>query len=69
MSKGVVISLFDYTGNMVRPWAEDGYTCYCYDIQHDGLLLEAFDSGGSISYVSADLKNGIPNLTADYRAA
>mgnify|MGYP003149997532 CR=1 FL=1 len=31
----VVLSLFDLTGNMVRPWAEAGYECYCYDIQHD----------------------------------
>ena len=29
-----VISCFDLTGNMVRPWAEAGYLCYCVDIQH-----------------------------------
>lgn len=32
--KGTVISLCDRTGNMVRPWAEEGYVCYCLDIQH-----------------------------------
>jgi len=32
--KGVVISLFDYTGNMVKPWAEQGYKCIVADIQH-----------------------------------
>lgn len=30
----IVVSLFDKTGNMVRPWAEAGYDCFCYDIQH-----------------------------------
>ncbi len=30
----VVISCFDKTTNMVKPWAEAGYTCYCVDIQH-----------------------------------
>ena len=29
-----VISCFDLTGNMVRPWAEAGYLCYCVDVQH-----------------------------------
>lgn len=28
----VVISLFDESGNMVRPWAEVGCSCYCFDI-------------------------------------
>ena len=28
-----IISLYDYTGEAVRPWAEAGYDCYCYDIQ------------------------------------
>lgn len=30
----IVVSLFDRTTVMVRPWAEAGYTCYCVDIQH-----------------------------------
>jgi hypothetical protein len=33
----IVISLFDYTGEAVRPWAKAGYDCYCYDIQHKGM--------------------------------
>jgi hypothetical protein len=32
--KGVVISICDRTGNMVRPWAEAGYECWCVDLQH-----------------------------------
>src|ERR1700758_2440692 len=38
--RGVVISLFDKTGNMVRPWADAGYACICYDIQHEGTRRE-----------------------------
>ena len=30
----VVISLCDRTGNMVRPWAEAGYQCWCIDLQN-----------------------------------
>ena len=29
-----VLSLCDRTGNMVRPWAEAGFRCYCVDVQH-----------------------------------
>lgn len=29
-----VLSLFDFTGNMVRPWAEAGYDCTIVDLQH-----------------------------------
>lgn len=53
--KHIVISLYDYTGAAVRPWAEAGYTCYCYDIQHDDTLVENYQSGGSIHYLHADL--------------
>jgi hypothetical protein len=34
MKEKVVISLFDLTTNMVKPWAEAGYLCYCVDLQH-----------------------------------
>jgi len=30
-----VISLYDYTADAVRPWADAGYECHCFDIQHD----------------------------------
>lgn len=45
-----VISLFDKTGNAVRPWADAGYTCYCYDIQHETQRTE-----GNITFMPADL--------------
>jgi len=29
-----VVSLYDFTGEALRPWAEAGYQCHAYDIQH-----------------------------------
>lgn len=29
-----IVSLFDYTGEAVRPWAEAGHPCYIFDVQH-----------------------------------
>lgn len=57
MTKGIVLSLYDYTGEAVKPWAKAGYTCYCFDIQHKGWTIEGFgrDCGGSIHYRKADL--------------
>ena len=51
MSKGIVISLYDFTGEALRPWAEAGYSCYAFDIQHpkEGRV----DQG--ICYQHADL--------------
>jgi hypothetical protein len=33
-SSGIVLSLYDLSGIMVRPWAEVGYECFIVDIQH-----------------------------------
>ena len=52
----VVISCFDYSGNMVKPWAEAGYLCYCVDVQHPpGETRE-----GNIIKVGADMLDWIP---------
>jgi hypothetical protein len=53
--KGIVISLYDFTGEACRPWAEAGYECFCFDIQHDGSRVETFKGGGAIYYSYADL--------------
>ena len=59
MTKGIVISLYDFTGEALKPWAEAGYTCYAFDIQHDvaewPACVDPFVSGGSIHYIHADL--------------
>jgi len=51
----IVISLYDYTGEAVKPWAERGYTCFCYDIQHRGVNRIEYPMGGSITFTRMDL--------------
>jgi hypothetical protein len=46
-----VISLYDYTGDALRPWAEAGYECFAYDIQHDNSTPTDY----GINYIHADL--------------
>ena len=60
--KNQVISLYDYTGEALRPWAEAGYDCFAYDIQH---VAEPMDITGlkkvrkcpSVFYFKSDLYN------------
>lgn len=61
MSKGIVISLYDYTGEALKPWAKNGYTCYAFDIQHpvDEIQIDNYESGGLIRYIHADLHDGL----------
>ena len=64
----IVISLYDYTGEALKPWAEAGYTCHAFDIQHDESgWVDRFDGGGSIRYHKSDLHN-IGNLDAIHDA-
>jgi hypothetical protein len=53
-----IISLCDRTGNMVKPWAEAGYACVCYDWQHSIRRdrVKQYASGGSIAYRWADVR-------------
>lgn len=55
MTKGIVLSLYDYTGEALRPWAEAGYKCYAFDIQHDDSTRWDFKGGGSVEFVHMDL--------------
>jgi len=71
MKKTHVISLYDFTGEALRPWAEAGYQCFAYDIQHKPSPMgdlepasvsgfERLDShfplnGGNIFKIHADL--------------
>ena len=57
-----VISLYDFTGEAVRPMANAGARCYCYDIQHKYWQKEHPNATeivgkGSITYLKADLHN------------
>jgi hypothetical protein len=56
-----VISLCDKTGNMVRPWAEAGYECWCVDIQHSIRRdREVRVGAGVIRYVWGDARSWHP---------
>ena len=44
-----IVSLFDYTGEALKPWAEAGYECFAYDIQHAEIHRDG------ISFLHADL--------------
>lgn len=51
-----VVSLYDYTGEACRPWAESGFDCYAFDVQHNPVLPRVEHvGGGSITYIFADL--------------
>jgi hypothetical protein len=51
--KGAVISLCDRTGNMVKPWADAGYECWCVDIQHS---IRKLRRDGNINFVWGDIR-------------
>lgn len=65
---GIVVSLFDKTGNMVQPWAEAGYDCVCYDIAHECQRVERVGHG-SIMFVPADLMHRGPVVNRPVAAA
>lgn len=69
MQRPIVLSLYDFTGEAVRPWAEAGYRCFCFDIQHDETRRDTFASGGSITYVRADLHSHLTmrQIVAQFR--
>lgn len=53
-----VISCFDRTTNMVKPWAEAGFLCYCVDTHHEaGEHIK-----GNIVKVGADMLDWLPPL-------
>ena len=55
-SRGIVISCFDYTGNMARPWADAGYSCFCVDLRHE----PGERRDGNIRYIGADMLDWLP---------
>ena len=67
-AKGSVLSLYDFTGTALIPWARDGYECFAFDIQHTGSVDLFPESGGSITYVHADLhnKNSLNQIHDDF---
>lgn len=56
MARPIVISLFDYSTNMVTPWAAAGFLCYCVDLQHPAGEIRH----GNIVRVGADVREWLP---------
>jgi hypothetical protein len=52
----IVISLFDYTANMVQPWADAGFLCYCVDLQHKA----GNQRDGNVVRVGANVREWLP---------
>lgn len=62
--KGTVLSLCDYTGNMVRPWLDAGYECWIVDTRHEPGEHRV----GRLVRVGADVRDWLPPRT-DYTIA
>lgn len=50
-----VVSLYDESGNMLRPWAEVGFNCYCIDILND--MRSEKVGAGWLHFVKADMND------------
>lgn len=55
----MILSLYDFTGTVLRPWAEAGHACLALDILHpvEGRSELFLGSGGRIDYYPVDLHN------------
>lgn len=51
----ILVALFDESGNMLRYWAEKGFTCYCFDWLNEESE-EHFASGGKLIFRGGDLR-------------
>lgn len=58
----VVLSLCDYTGNVVKPWAQEGFECITVDVKHEGITVENVGAG-RIWRVEADIRQYLPPRT------
>jgi len=56
----IIVSLFDYTGIMVAPWAEADFLCYCVDLRHPASESRE----GNIIRVGADVREWLPPYAA-----
>lgn len=56
-SNQIALSLCDYTGNILKPWADAGYRCIAVDIKHSGVNIR-----DGIEYVEADVREYLPPL-------
>lgn len=52
--RNVAISLYDESGNMLRPWAERGWDCYNVDLIGTPRV-EHFKRGGRMTWIQGDM--------------
>lgn len=52
----IVLSLCDVTTNMVQPWLEAGYECWCVDLQHPSGITK----DGNLVLVGGDILEWLP---------
>lgn len=50
MTSRLVVSLFDYSGAAVQPWADAGFRCLCFDLLHREEITR-----DGVTYIPADL--------------
>jgi hypothetical protein len=60
MDQGIIVSLFDFTGNIIAPWAEAGFLCYCVDLLHP----KGEHRVGNVIRVGADVREWLPPYAA-----
>jgi hypothetical protein len=53
MSTKIIVSLCDFTGNWIKPYAENGYECYIYDLKYGIDVISAIVPGRNIYGVLA----------------
>ena len=55
--KGIIISLFDYTGLFVNPWLDAGYTAIIVDLQHENWVCQDVENH-NLYRIGMDLREG-----------
>lgn len=65
MSAKLVISLCDYTGEALKPWADSGYLCYAFDMQHErNEIIYRGKKGGFIRAIPDFIENNLATIVS-----
>lgn len=60
MARPIVVSLFDHSANMVRPWADAGHPCAVFDMQHPPGVSQLAPNIVAIGGDIRDVPNPLP---------
>jgi len=58
----VILSFFDYTGNWSKPWEENGYEVFKYDIKNGQDILNFDPSEWMANYYRGIMKYSVPEI-------